>query len=526
LSKTGIEEGRIALTKHYRECGYLYAKVLSDIEWEKDNTYAQVVYHVQEGPLVSTGNVLIRGLNHTRKNTVLSRLSLKKGEVFHHKEAFADQRSLLSLGVFSNVRIKLMDEDISSEKKDVLVDVTERNRHVVEISPGVSTADGVRLRTVYTYLNVLGTGSSFTGSLKLNRQMFFGLYGKYASELKDRYDTYQGMQQLSKALEREVRLGLRLPPWTSLPLSPVFRFDVLNERDNALNYSLETAAFIAGADVLLPLRMQLSYETQVSMTDLECVRNEDCSGDVRGRRRSIDMGRRWMVKTGPYFTYDRRDNPLSPSKGWYANVKTQFAWGAAKQTTGDPFDPFKFMRLEGILTGYVPMGPLVLALSARVGALRGLGQDTVIPLDERFFLGGRDTLRGYMEGSLVPQDVCVLPTGSTPVEGCVETLYTSVKNGKTSPPLSKGGHMYALMKSELRLPITGDVSFNVFADVGNLWVNIPNKETLVPRFGVGAGLRYATPVGAVTFDVGVNPSARVNDRAELRWQYHLSIGTF
>ena len=86
-----------------------------------------------------------------------------------------DQRRVASLGVFDFVRVKLIDEQRPSELKDLVAEVSERDRQPIEIVPGISTAEGPRLQLSYSHINVLGRAWQFTALAKVNRQIFFQL---------------------------------------------------------------------------------------------------------------------------------------------------------------------------------------------------------------------------------------------------------------------------------------------------------------------------------------------------------------
>jgi outer membrane protein assembly factor BamA len=93
------------------------------------------------------------------------------------------------------------------------------------------------------------------------------------------------------------------------------------------------------------------------------------------------------------------------------------------------------------------------------------------------------------------------------------------------PAITPGGEAFALAKAQLRLPVRGAVVAGLFGDVGNLWVVPRNAALTVLRYNVGAGLRFATPIGPAALDVGFNvePDTRL---AERRWAPHFSIGLF
>ena len=127
-----------------------------------------------------------------------------------------------------------------------------------------------------------------------------------------------------------------------------------------------------------------------------------------------------------------------------------------------------------------------LAFGARVGiihSLTGGGSDeaTAIPIDERFFNGGADTVRSFGERDLGPHDNHGHPVG---------------------------GEFFTVFNVEYTFPILGELQGAIFTDAGNL---LPTSEDIGlndMRYAIGAGLRYKLPVGPIRLDYGVNPDPR------------------
>ena len=529
FSPSALEDGRIALLRHYRDQGFLYARVFTSTQPSGRGPWVNVYFKIDEGPQVRIGELLVRGNRHTREGVVRSRISLRSGDVYRLEQALADQRSIASLGVFNSVRVKLVNEEHPAEQRDVVADVVERNRHMVELSPGISSAEGPRLRTTYAFLNLLGTASQFTATLKLNRQVFFGLYGDFAESMQQRYDSYRGIEQLTRALEREIRVGLRSPPIRAFFGDPLLRIDLVDQRLNAARYSFDSQALILGVDMVLPARFKSSIEAQLGFINLECNPIDPlCNQDLDLRHlqsRPLEVGEHWVFKSGPLLVWDQRDNPLNPSRGTFVSARYTYAFGAQLHEGSAAYTPFAFNKYEANLTGYIPIWRAVLALAARVGVIHLL--ESQVPLDERFFLGGRDTLRGYIESTLIPQDACLVSSANDPLPpGCHGSVIAqALPGGGTNPPLSNGGNTFVLFKTELRLPVRDHLSVAIFADLGNLWLHFSPRNTFNLRLGTGAGLRYATPVGAMAIDLGINPDPRPQ-YDEPWWQVHFSIGAF
>ena len=552
LSTAAIEDGRIALMRHYRDRGFLFASVFSDVSMDTSaadtgvgagtgGVWGRVSYRIEEGPQVRIRSVIIRGTRHTEPSLIRDRLGFAPGDLYSLEKALQAQQTIASLGIFFRVRVRLIDEEIPAERKDLVVEVEERKRQEITLSPGFSTADGPRLRVAYSHLNIFKSATAFSSSLKLNRKVLFQFYGNREQQQRQRYDAMRSTLrgELLQAVERQARIGVRSPPLVTWPTSPTLRFDLLNERENAIAYSLDSGAAIVGLDAFLGHGLKFTFEPRVSLTELQCVGpDEDCSQDPQlnaTRSRRIDEGLRWMVSAGPELSLDLRDSPLSPKSGLYVWMRSTYAFGGWRQLRHNPFAPFAFVRLQGKATAYIPVGRAVFALSLHGGGLQLIG-GTGIPIDERFFLGGRASLRGFLESTLLPQDTCVILSGDRQPAHCVEPIVVSFDETthKASPPLSNGGNLFVLYKMEARLPLGNALFFDLFVDVGNLWIVLPTvSQTFTLRLGTGAGIRYATPVGDLTLDLGINPMRRTYTHPEYGALYteplfalHFSVGAF
>lgn len=205
------------------------------------------------------------------------------------------------------------------------------------------------------------------------------------------------------------------------------------------------------------------------------------------------------------YTRDTRDKPLDAHRGIYQT----FDFGVTSKPLGSSAD---FVRFLGQTAFYKPVKPwLVWANNFRLGLAKPFsGSD--VPLSERFFTGGADSLRGFPINGAGPQrpvPVCANPTNSSTC-----TLI--------SVPV--GGNMLFIFNSEARfsLPIRSGLGGVVFYDGGNVYSDI-NLRQFADDFthSVGVGIRYQTPVGPVRFDIGYRLTSVPGVRAD---QYFVTLG--
>ena len=164
----------------------------------------------------------------------------------------------------------------------------------------------------------------------------------------------------------------------------------------------------------------------------------------------------------------------------------------------------------------------VFAVSTRLGFIQDLDPPAGVPLSERFTAGGESSQRGFKLDLL--GTTCADPRDGG--SDCVRTLVKLPNDGVA--PL--GGRGLFLFNSEYRFPIAGPIGAAVFADAGNVYDESRIRFNKL-RYGLGAGLRYLSPVGPVRLDIGYNLHRRIlyfNDDGtpayEKPFVYFLTLG--
>ena len=209
-------------------------------------------------------------------------------------------------------------------------------------------------------------------------------------------------------------------------------------------------------------------------------------------------------------THDTRDDLLYPSTG-------QRTFAAAEQADSWLGGDVNFTRLTAGSRWFFPLpAAVVLGLRYDTGLIVPGRGDINVPLAERFFNGGENTVRSFKEDRLGPRDA----------------------SGKPS-----GGLGFNVLTVELRRRLVENLSGSLFADLGNVAPNrsrgednegaYRNRSQLVSdtlgdffrnfRPGLGFGLQYRLPIGPVRLDVAFNPD-RDDQRNEDLCVVHFSIG--
>jgi outer membrane protein insertion porin family len=186
------------------------------------------------------------------------------------------------------------------------------------------------------------------------------------------------------------------------------------------------------------------------------------------------------LRTG--YRYDSRNDFFIPTSGRFGEFGLEY--GA--HSLGSELD---FLRATGSLAYYQPLHErTTAAIALRSGWITPLEDDGTIPLQERFFNGGENTVRSYTESRLGPLDA-------------------------DGDPL--GGEAFAAASVELRQELGATkLSAAVFYDLGFVVSDHSDYfDPDEPNIGsaLGVGVRYRLPVGPLRVDLGWNPNRSVGE---------------
>ena len=251
----------------------------------------------------------------------------------------------------------------------------------------------------------------------------------------------------------------------------------------------------------------------------------------------LPKGRTQVVSFRPALTLDGRGplddkgrRPLNPNSGGQLSFALDFSHDINIAALGlDDKTSTAVALISGLITGggYIPIYParrILLSLYGRVGRIFNFAKDPEgkpvgVIGNKVFFLGGTNTLRGFSEDGLVPQDV--RDTVRTNLERCGQ-LASGIGCGAAST--SQGGTMVLAGRSDLRFGLTEKIDGDVFFDAGNLW---SDPTTFISafklRYSAGVGVAYALPIGPAAIDLAFNLAPDPNV-AESLAQVHFAIG--
>ena len=444
------------VVRRLADAGFLTATVHGGADVDVEDRSARVAWVVDPGPLVLLGSVGITGLEHVDRELLEEEVGGTHGLPLPLTWLEDTQRELAGLGWFRSVTVKPVPSAASAsgarvQTWPVLVEVDERPPRTVQAALGYSTEEQLRARVSWEHRQLLGGGRT----LRL---------GAKASSLETRAESAIGWPQF-------------LFPQTNAEL----RFELASETLEA--YDARTVGF------RFDVRHDLGPDTQLRLGHrFELSRTSDVS---RSAQLILDDPRQDTLVSVSHLELERSDtdDPVDPTRGSLARLGLSLASAAL----GSNVD---YLGGDIELRGYRPWRSLVLATRLRMASLVTFQatQPEEIPLTERLFAGGSDSVRGFEFQRLGPLDADDEPVGGT-------TLLV--------------GNL------ELRVPIRGKLSGVAFVDGGLVELEPLHFPLSSLRYSTGVGLRFETPVGPLRVDVGflLNPP---DD--EDRMRVHLSVG--
>ncbi len=447
-----ISDARYRIINLYTSRGF--SDVMVFVERSFDRQKATLTFQIQEGNATFFGKTIVRGNYRTNYEVVKREFKQPEGKPFDYSILSRTRQRLYKLGLFTNVDIEVLDR--YDHKRDVLVKLDEGNAGAVEFGFGYADYEKLRGFLDLSYRNLWGMNRQSSVRIEL-------------SSLEERY-IFQYQEPWF--------LGKEIP----------FRFLLLREDRREIDidsketrYKLTRYTTSAGIEKRLSDTVKLEWYHEVSH-----VKTYDLQPDVILSKE--DIGTLIISGIKPGIVYDTRDNPFDPKKGILSGISLKFTSPVFLSETD-----FVKLLLHGSVYHQLHKR-FVIALSLRGGFAEGYNETKELPVVERFFLGGRMTVRGYDQDTLGPKGEDGNPTG---------------------------GNAYFCGNLELRTYLGKGIGIVTFIDGGNAWLKTSDIDLGSLKYTTGLGLRYSTPIGPIRIDYGrkLNREPR-----ESRGEIHFSIG--
>ena len=485
FSEVNLANDRNHILTYYYGRGFPDADLKST--WQPSGTlhHVNVIYTVTEGERQYVRDVVTSGLRTTRQRLVDKKITLHAGDPLSPIEQTDIQKRFYDLGVFASVDTAIQNPDGNTEHKYILYNFTEANRYTVGVGVGAQVARFGTPSTTSLSSPAGTTGFSPEFSLDVSRLNFLGI--GHTVTLRGMYSSIEKRGSLTYLAPRFQNVEGRNITFTAL-------------WDNTLNVRTFASKREEGS-------VQLSQKFSKSLTGLfrysyRRVSVSDVIIPVLLVPQLLAPVRIGMLSFN--LAQDRRDNPADPHRGIYntADIGLSAKFFGSQRSFG--------RVLLRNATYYRLTKTVVLARQTQFGVITpyaapaGLSERESVPLPERFFGGGADSLRAFSYNQAGPRDV------GTPL----------VPSGPSSQPTGfpLGGNALFFNNVEVRFPFIGEnIQGVIFHDMGNVFSTLSNmsfhfhqrnlQDFDYTAHAVGFGVRYRTPIGPIRGDLAysINP---------------------
>ena len=436
----------------YGTIGRASADINPQIALDVPNRKVNITFEITEGPEVFVERINISGNTRSQEKILRREIPMHEGDLFTTQKLARAKQKLSNLNYFEKVETRTTPGS-SKDKIVVNIEVTEKPTGLFSIGGGYSSQDGA------------------LGTLDLSQNNFLGRGWQVFLRVRGGASTQQGT------------IGFTEPWLFDRPLAA--GFDLYNNRRVFNDYTINAV----GGDLRMghPLgdyaRWNLIY--RLEQDDLTGI-NPNASQELLDAK-----GATITSILGGSIGRDTRDSLVDPTKGNLSTIGADFA---GIFTTDN-----RYVRFSATTIQHQPLwfGHVV---SARLGAGYEFGwDDKPVPLFERFYLGGPNSIRSFKLRQISPLD----------------------ESGTRI-----GGNFQVLGNVEYTIPTFYGVKLAIFFDAGNVYgpdSHLGQKIDLTNlRYAVGMGLRWNSPFGPIRVDYGINPDPRPGDKFG---EFHFAVGT-
>src|SRR5438552_11725137 len=460
------------LQAYYKARGYydIKAEVTAD-PTKATSGRVPVQVAISPGLVYHFGDVTVSGLTRLHPSFVEKRFVRLKGQTYSPDVLDEKFRTLMRTGLFNLLRIS--PTPVDGDTLDLDIAAEEAKSKQLGFLVGYGTFEGPIGGIEFREHNLFGTGRPLTTSFEVSLRSY---KGEIVYEDPFFFDT-------------EINFKNRIAALT-------FDFD---------GYS----KFEIGDRIEFSQKLTKQYQVGLNFSARHV---EVTSADINVRL--LGQTSYFIDTLGFTQTYDRRESPLVAPRGFIAENTFDIATNAF----GSDID---LVRGTIRLGYYLPFAPKALtpgvvedkrgtplqrwfqqsslAFGARAGIVHSLNHSTPdephpLPIDERFFNGGSNTVRSFGERDLGPHD----------------------RHGN---PI--GGEFFTVFNVEYTFPILGELQGAVFGDAGNLLPTSEQPGFDDMRYALGVGLRYKLPIGPIRLDYGFNPDPHPHEDFGA---FHFSFG--
>lgn len=411
-----LDEDVERLEDFYGQFGYMETRIRLVRVPNVESGDIDIEYAVYESPKFQVESIDIEGNTKTKSVVVLRELALTPGSTFDSVRMDASRMRLDNTRYFEDTNVSPQSTNVPG-RKDLRVTFQEGRTGNFSFGAGFSSLEkGVFfIELTQSNFDIMNWRGAFQGDgQKFRLKLQVG--GNSSSIILAFEEPW--------LFERRLAFGLQI-------------FKQESNYDNQFFNSVQQ-----GFEVSLRKRLIEMIEGRIKYSLVEQDFNQFENADIE-RRLANSIGT--TSKVNVLFLRDSRDRLINSLRGMRLELDITSA--------GGPFGgDFDFMKVETRNALYVPLSEKftqTVEFLMRAGVVDETDEDSLVPWEERFFLGGPNTLRGFEFRDVGPKDGGFI-----------------VANEQGQPPVPIGGKTYGMVGVEYSFGVTEDFRLAAFYDGG------------------------------------------------------------
>lgn len=426
--------------------GFPFQNISHDLSVNINDKTVDVTFNIDCGGVFTFGETTITGNKKTSAYYIKKEMAFEAGDTFDKRKLERTQQQVMDLGVFQFVTVKSRADENPTESIPMEIMVKEATRLNAKFGVGYGLEEQFRI------------------SADIQKLGFFRSINRFNVYLKcSKLEPYHIDLTLNQPLFFSLKNNLITNAYLKKQVAPAYTIKRYGAAIKIQRHLFKNANGFSG----------YSYEKNFLDVDKSILDEVDIQQITKYDKANILLG----------FTFDNSSPVFFPNQGFSLSAVTTLAGYGFKS------DFHYYQVLMEAKKYYGITENLVIAGKVKLGMMEPTRGDKFTPLEERFYAGGSNSIRGWSYGQLSPKSDSNIPIGGNSL------LENSV---------------------ELRFPIWKIINGVIFTDFGNVWSESYHYNLRDLRYANGAGLRIKTPIGPIRLDGAISD--------ENKFQFFLGIG--
>jgi outer membrane protein insertion porin family len=471
FSASALRDDVQILTERLSEGGFAFANIDPATEVVPDEQVVNIAFQVERGSPVTVDRIEVTGNSKTRDYVIRRELRLQEQELFSATKLRKSREALQRLGFFQEVNVTTRKSPVADDRMDVVVDVKEAQTGSFSAGAGFSSADSLLFNVRIQENNLFGRGQRLVANVDIG------------------------------SIRRNVILSFTEPYFRGTPLTVGFdafswrlAFEEFDRTGTgaSVNFTYPVTAFGWNSLWGIPLEeVRIGADYRIERATISNV-GFNAPVDIREAE-----GTSTISSITPRISRNTLNHYFDPTAGSAQDLSVEIAGLGGEQ----------FIKADARTRWYYTFlhsktfGDFTYSLGATGGY--GVGNTGVngdeLPLFERYFPGGINSIRGFEPRTLGPRQFRKNTRG---------TPFTNAPVGGTSQ---------LILNNEVIFPLVQGIGLKgvVFVDAGNAYGGDQNNIIDDARYAAGGGVRWLSPLGPLRVELGFPFNTQPHDQKQL-----------